>query len=97
MIVLFQVMENENIFSNNPFERPFSEDLIKAVKSNNIKKVKLLLVQKTKYLVYDFDQVHQTALHWAAKKDFADIAQLLLEYGADVDAKDIVKIGFGLF
>ena len=99
-------MENENIFSNQPFEKPFSDDLIKAAKANNIKKVKQLLFQKTKYLVYDFDQVivlteksfnhclqvHQTALHWAAKKDFADIAQLLIEYGADVDATDIVFI-----
>lgn len=32
-----------------------------------------------------------TALHWAAKRGDAELATLLLDHGADVDAKDIVQ------
>ena len=32
-----------------------------------------------------------TGLHWASKKNHFKIAQVLLEYKADVDAKDIVN------
>lgn len=31
-----------------------------------------------------------TALHWAAKRGDVELANAILEYGADVDAKDIV-------
>lgn len=34
----------------------------------------------------------QTAMHWAAKRGFVDMIELLLEYGADIDADDLVKI-----
>jgi len=35
--------------------------------------------------------VRQTALHWAAKRGENRIVKLLLENGADPDARDIVK------
>ncbi len=96
-------MENENIFSKTPFEKASSEELIKAAKNGDARSVSSILIQHGKYLVYDFDQVKtltmqkaisqvgQTALHWAAKKDYFAIAQILIDHGADVDAKDLVK------
>ena len=33
-----------------------------------------------------------TALHWAAKRGDDELAHLILRYGADVDAKDIVRL-----
>ena len=31
-----------------------------------------------------------TSLHWAAKRGYIGISALLIQYGADVSAKDIV-------
>lgn len=31
-----------------------------------------------------------TGLHWAAKRGFANLVKILIQYNADVDAKDIV-------
>ena len=36
-------------------------------------------------------QIGQTPLHWAAKRGYLDIANLLIEKGADIYAEDIVK------
>jgi len=38
--------------------------------------------------------VFQTALHFAVKKGFFEGAALLIKYGADVDAKDLVDRNF---
>ena len=40
--------------------------------------------------MYDFDNVHQTALHWAAKRNFVPIIRILIENGANVNAFDMV-------
>jgi len=34
----------------------------------------------------------ETALHWASKRGYSKIMHLLLEYGADPNAKDMVLI-----
>ena len=49
------------------------------------------MLSKTKYFVYDFDAVNQTALHWAAKRNFPELIDLLVEKGANVNAFDIVS------
>jgi len=68
------------------------------VKNGNPINVKEMLIGN-RYLVFDFDYVWfkiilkfcQTALHWAAKRGFLRIAEILLQCGADPDALDIVS------
>jgi len=45
------------MFSNRPFEKPYSEELIKAAKEGDIKTVRIILGVRGKHLVYDFDHV----------------------------------------
>jgi len=47
------------------------------------------MLREDKYLVYAFDPIRQTALHWAAKRGYLDICRRLIEYGADFDAVDM--------
>ena len=51
------------------------------------------ILYENKLLVYDFDNVHQTALHWAAKRNFVPVIRVLIENGANVNAFDMVRIG----
>ena len=51
------------------------------------------MVAHNKYYVYDFDNIQQTALHWAAKRNYKDIIELLVQNGANVNYTDIVRIG----
>ena len=47
------------------------------------------IMQMNRFTVYDFDTVHQTALHWAAKRGCHEIIKLLISKGAIIDAKDL--------
>mmetsp|Transcript_38205 Transcript_38205/g.28153 ORF Transcript_38205/g.28153 Transcript_38205/m.28153 type:complete len:147 (+) Transcript_38205:316-756(+) len=47
------------------------------------------MLQRCKYYVYDFDGVNQTGLHWAAKRNFGPMIDLLIESGANVNAFDV--------
>ena len=51
--------------------------MIYSAKSGDVEKLKELLFEN-KLLVYDFDNVHQTALHWAAKRNFVPIIRVLI-------------------
>lgn len=48
------------------------------------------MLEKNKYLVYEFDHLVMTTLHWAAIRGSLPVAQKLLQFGADPDAQDIV-------
>ena len=37
-------------------------------------------------------KIHLTPLHWAAKNGHLEVAKYLIKSGADVDAKDLVRI-----
>lgn len=41
-----------------------------------------------------YPQDGMTALHWACRRDQADIVMLLLNYGAYIDAEDAVSLLF---
>ena len=83
-----QMIENK-VFSKKPYQRPLSNDFIHAVKLNQMEKVNLLL-EKNRYLVFDFDFYNMTGLHWACKKGLVEMAELLIKNHADVDAVDIL-------
>ena len=39
--------------------------------------------------MYDFDYVHQTAVHWAAKRNTVDILKILLSSGGNPNLADM--------
>jgi len=47
------------------------------------------LLKKDGYLVYEYDFVHQTPLHWAAKRNKSDVIKLLIENGARINQRDM--------
>ena len=63
------------------------KELIKAVKSRDIKKVKELLERGANPNAKDGDE--ETPLHYAAAKGSVDIAKLLIDKGANVNAKSV--------
>ncbi len=67
-----------------PYDRPGSHKFINAAKSGDLETIKRMLKQN-RYFVYDYDHISQTALHWAAKRDYKQIVEILIEYGANVN------------
>ncbi|CAK70195.1 unnamed protein product (macronuclear) [Paramecium tetraurelia] len=82
------VMQNK-IFSKKPYEKPLSKQFIHAAKKNEIDEVSNFL-SINPYLVFDFDFYNMTALHWACKKGYVQLVELLLQYHSDVDGVDIL-------
>ena len=61
--------------------------MITAVEANDLKRVKTLLNHNPQ-LAVSRDRRGDTPLHWAAEWGCADVAELLVERKADVNAKD---------
>ena len=47
------------------------------------------MLKRERYLVYDYDNVNQTALHWAAKRNKADVINILIDYGVKINQRDL--------
>jgi ankyrin repeat protein len=47
------------------------------------------MLHKDKYLVFEFDNVGETGLHWAAKRNKKDVIKLLLDNCAKVNYRDM--------
>lgn len=62
------------------------EDFLDAVKQGDGPTVEELLRRQSE-LITVTDEYDKTALHWAVEKDHAEIARLLLDAGADIEAK----------
>ncbi|EAS01945.2 ankyrin domain protein (macronuclear) [Tetrahymena thermophila SB210] len=77
------------IFSSKPFQKKFSYELIQAAKLGDIMKV-IECLNENRFLVFDFDYIYQTALHWATKRNHYQIVDILIKNGADVNQKDIM-------
>ncbi|CDW76885.1 ankyrin repeat-containing protein [Stylonychia lemnae] len=71
-----------------PYEKPETERFLKAVKLDKIHTVWQML-QDDKFLVHQFDHLHQYGLHFAAKRNNPEMIKLLLFNKSDVNAKDI--------
>jgi len=82
-------VENK-IFSTFPFEKPFSKEFIYASKEGNIGLIGSLL-KVNKFLVFDFDQTHKSALHWATIRSRYSVMELLLNNHSDPDCQDITR------
>ncbi|KAL4493423.1 hypothetical protein ABPG72_007431 [Tetrahymena utriculariae] len=77
------------VFSTKPYQKKGSYELISYSKKGDTDLVRDLTMEN-KYLVYDFDYVYMTALHWACKRGHCQVAGMLIQQGADVDAKDLI-------
>lgn len=72
-----------------PYSKEGSWNFFQAVK-NNSEDVVFKMLLENKFLVHDFDYHKQTALHWAAKRNYSNILSLLISYGIKVDQTDSV-------
>ena len=100
----FREVIKYQLFSGKPFQMKEGKDFFKAVKDNDYIKC-LVLLRRNKYLVYDLDyvrsvlglivmvlQTNQTGLHWAAKRGYMQILNLLIQYKSDIDISDLVQL-----
>jgi ankyrin repeat protein len=46
------------------------------------------MLKKNKNLVLDVDEERRTALHWACHLDYVNMSQVLIDFGAQVNARD---------
>ena len=67
-----------------------AKKFIEACKNNEIMVV-MQLIKLNKYLVYEFDHIKMTGLHWACKRNYNQMARLLIEFHSDMEAQDLVK------
>lgn len=74
----------------NPYQTRQSRSFLTAVKSQNYKEVRRLLAN-CKQLVREQDSIGLTALHWAVKREDLRMVELLLGWGADVNAVDMLN------
>lgn len=58
-----------DVFSVRPYQKKHSYELIQYVKKNDIDHVKELL-NRNRFLIYDFDHAFLTPLHWSVKRKF---------------------------
>ena len=47
------------------------------------------MLRKDRFLVYEYDDVGATAIHWAAKRNKTAILRLLIQNGAKINARDM--------
>lgn len=72
-----------------PPVKPESQSLLVAVKNGRVSDVRLFLAdESTRPQVHSRDDEGRTPLHYAASHDQAEIASLLLDNGADINALD---------
>lgn len=78
------------VFPSETFESPLSHQFIDACKFNDNITV-MSLLKKDKYLVYQFDHIKMTGLHWACKRGYYNLIKILCEAHSDLDAEDLVS------
>lgn len=77
------------ICSAKPFGRPGSDVFINACRDGDIKVAERCL-KENRFLVFEVDYTGKTGLHWAALKGHFPITKLIVQTGADLDARDVV-------
>ena len=84
------MVDFKNVIHSKPYQDPKSTNFFKAVKSGNLLAVRSM-IRENPLIVQSFDVVGLTALHWCAIRSRIEIAQLLVNSHAIVDAIDMVK------
>lgn len=70
-----------------PYQQPGSEEFFKLAKANDVLKC-LQMLKADPALAEDCDDERRAALHWACALDLADLAQVLVDFGANLNARD---------
>lgn len=83
-----KVSEIQNIIPRTPYSSSKAHSFIKACKFGSVEEVELLIGIDPN-LVYCFDNLSMTGLHWAALRNFVKVARCLLENHCLVNAIDI--------
>ena len=82
-----------NEFYSNEFiiDKPYSKEgswlFFQAVKNGEVDNVRRML-SENKFLVHDYDYHKQTPLHWAVKRKFNEIVEIIINSGASIDHKN---------
>ena len=77
-------------FPHFPFFHPLSAEFFEVVKAGNATNLLYMISEISPYLVFEFDELKQTALHWAVKKNHLTCVRILIESKALVDSLDIL-------
>eukprot|EP00347_Sterkiella_histriomuscorum_P016095 403354513 len=76
------------ILPSRAYEKADSKRFFNAIKMEKVTQVWLML-QEDKFLVHQYDHLHQYPLHFAAKRDNIELIKLLIHYKADVNCRDL--------
>ncbi|CAD8202988.1 unnamed protein product [Paramecium pentaurelia] len=80
---------SHKVFPSKPFEHSQSKHFFQLCKQGQDQQI-IKLLDDNKYLVYEYDHLLMTTLHWCAMRGLESTAKILLKYGADPDSQDIV-------
>ena len=84
-----QYLRDYNLFPKEPFEAGNSVSVfLKHVKSGNLVQVHKM-IEGNALLVFQFDELHQTGLIWATKRNNLLMVRLLLKKHSRVNFKDL--------
>jgi hypothetical protein len=76
-------------FPIRPYTDPKSSEFVESAKFGDTERIKELLYKFSDLLIYEFDYLHLTALHWASKRNHAHCAAELILRKSYVNARDV--------
>ena len=76
-----------NIVPKDCYSRKGAAEFFRAVKRNELSEVRYLLAGD-RFLVFQHNEIRQTPLHICAKRNLQEMAQLLIRFNSDVNARD---------
>ena len=77
------------IWPTKPYSHKKSREFLSAVKRDDIKVVRYLLMFTSPFLVFEYDDCKQNALMWAVKRNYAEMTLELLTNYSRINWKDI--------
>ncbi|CAD8152793.1 unnamed protein product [Paramecium octaurelia] len=87
-ITLNDVVNNQ-VFPSQAYERPNSVEFFRQVKADNLREIESML-RDCRFHVYDRDNQQKTPLHHAVSNNSIEVIKILVENGADLDARDMM-------
>jgi ankyrin repeat protein len=90
---LFEILKNEDYFNNEKYLNDLISILHNLVFNGNIKKIYKFIQllnnhNKVEYVINNYNDNGETALHIAVNNNYQNIAELLIHFGARIDLVD---------